>query len=69
MTEPKRGRPKGEPLSGVLLVKGKPAWRSWLERFANRLGMSTSKLVDDALKEKAEREKFDPPPNRTGEND
>lgn len=65
----KRGRPKGEdePTIQILSLRGKAAWRSWLERFANHLGMSTSKLVDVAVKEKAKREKFEPPPNRTGD--
>lgn len=35
-------------------------------RRVNHLGMPTSKLVDVAIKEKAKREKFEPPPSRTG---
>lgn len=67
MTEKKRGRPKGEPLVQVLAMKGTPKWRRWLEGFANRLGISSSKLIDDALAEKAERARHEPPPDRTGD--
>lgn len=70
MTEKKRGRPKGEPLPIVLPIKGTSRWRLWIEKWANQLGLPSSvALVDQALKEKAEREGHDLPPSRTGEDD
>lgn len=70
MTEKKRGRPKGEPLTIVLPLKGTSKWRRWLEGWANRLSLpSSAALVDMALKEKAERENYELPPKRTGDDE
>ena len=69
MTEKKRGRPKGEPLVQVLSMKGTAKWRAWLERWANHLGLSSSQAIDRAIKKTAKQDGFDPPPDRTGEDD
>jgi hypothetical protein len=45
-------------------MKGKPAWRAWLERFANSRGASSSKTIDDALELLAKTEGFEEPPGR-----
>lgn len=57
-------------ISIVLPLKGTSKWRRWLEGWANHLSLpSSAALVDTALKEKAERENYDPPPKRTGDHE
>lgn len=67
MAKKERGRPKGTPLESGLRIKGTRSWRQWLEDWANRRKVSSTKLIDEALEEKAERDGQPPPPNRTGD--
>lgn len=64
-----RGRPKGVPLEQVIAVKGTPKWRRWLEGLANKLGLSSSETIDEALRDKAKSVGYEPPPNRTGDSE
>lgn len=58
---------RGQKAERALSIRGTPKWRQWLEDWANRRKVSSTKLIDEALVEKAEREGQPAPPNRTGD--
>jgi hypothetical protein len=48
----------------VIMLKGRPAYRDWINELAEQARMPASVLIDHALAEKAARLGFRPPPPR-----
>jgi hypothetical protein len=48
----------------VIMLKGRPEYRDWINELAEQARMPASVLIDHALAEKAERLRFRPPPPR-----
>ena len=48
----------------VIMLKGRPQYRDWINELAEQARMPASVLIDHALAEKAERLGFRPPPPR-----
>jgi hypothetical protein len=66
---PEMARTKRDPDSWnrkpvVLMMRGAPEYKVWLEEFAEKQGMSVSVLVDQAVRLLAKREGFRDPPKR-----
>jgi hypothetical protein len=61
-------KPRAKAASGervaVIMLKGRPEYRDWINELADRARMPASVLIDQALAEKAERLGFRPPPPR-----
>lgn len=64
MTQDDRKGDGRDRIVQVLSVRGKGAWRKWLEDYANSLGISTSDVIDQALAEHAQKRGVSPPPDR-----
>jgi hypothetical protein len=48
----------------ILTIRGKPAWKDWLERYAAHRRVKPTVMIELALFESAARDKFEPPPPR-----
>jgi hypothetical protein len=65
----KRAKPGPKPkpqgaLPNVVSMRGRPEWRDWLGRLAEKCRATPSALIDRALAELAKREEFEEPPPR-----
>ncbi len=59
--------PKPDPANAMsvhLIVRCRPAWKGWAERYAVHRGSSVAVLVDEALLRLARIEGFEMPPER-----
>ncbi len=70
MVEPKKkGKPGRKPdpsraMQATLMVRGSSAWKDWAHRFALKMRVSDSDLVDHALAAYAKAQGFEDPPER-----
>lgn len=54
-----------EPVrKNVISIRGTEDWRGWLTRYAKKRRVPVTALIDMVLAEAAEREGFEPPPDR-----
>jgi hypothetical protein len=59
-----RPKARSDDRVAVIMLKGRPEYRDWINELAERARMPASVLIDHALAEKAERLQFRPPPPR-----
>jgi hypothetical protein len=59
-----RPKARSDDRVAVIMLKGRPEYRDWINELAERARMPASVLIDHALAEKAERLRFRPPPPR-----
>lgn len=59
-----RPKARSDGRVAVIMLKGRPEYRDWINELAERARMPASVLIDHALAEKAERLRFRPPPPR-----
>jgi hypothetical protein len=50
--------------SAVTNIRSRPEWKSWLEQFAEHVGVDVSEVIDQALLQYARVKNFDMPPTR-----
>jgi hypothetical protein len=48
----------------ILTIRGKRAWKDWLDRYAAHRRVKPTAMIDVALSESAKRDGFEPPPPR-----
>lgn len=59
-------RPRaGGPLRTIVTLKGREAFRDWLDRYRTFKDTEVSILIERALAASARRDGFEPPPERT----
>ena len=59
-----RPKARSDGRVAVIMLKGRPEYRDWINELAERARMPASVLIDHALAEKAEQLGFRPPPPR-----
>jgi hypothetical protein len=64
MAKKKRDPDKWERKPVVLIMRGSPEFKAWLERFAESQGMTLTALVDRAVRKYASIEGFESAPMR-----
>jgi hypothetical protein len=62
-SKPSSDTPADKPVS-IVVLKGSPAYRDWVNSFAKASRMPLSVLLDVALAKMAKEEGFEPPPER-----
>jgi hypothetical protein len=58
-----QGEPKGTQPNAIT-IRGSAEWKDWLDRFASRMRIKPTAIIDLALAKLAEQERFSEPPPR-----